>query len=747
MQECTKQDEQAEEIAYLARVTAFLQDKIALLRRGVDLRKGLLRQYRREEEPVPLPVGDEGAGRGGAADFTQALLEDSREAASLGREARALRDCEQMLPSPYFARLDFKEDGGAPEKIYIGLHNAYDEEGGGDVLVYDWRAPVSSIFYEFEPGRASYAAPDGRVEGTVLRKRQYRIENARLRYFFDCGPFIRDELLGEALARNASPRMHSIVDTIQGEQDRVIRETESDLLMVQGAAGSGKTIIALHRVAYLLYREAAAGLSSRNILILSPGDVFSRYVSSVLPDLGEENAPELSFDALLPALGIAGAGRRAALAQMLYADPAALAAYRCKGSRAFLQVLRRFLRFYESRLLPFADLRYAGETVASGAALRREFLSERRLAPVSSRLRRLETRVLARLHPLERARHAALEAQFKAQPEHRLDYRAAARRAAVLEAQEFARRMRAVTSLAPQTVYAALFADRARFVRLCRGLPLAVEPGALFDSTARALQSGALSFADAAPMAYLAALMDPPRRFEEIRHVVVDEAQDYLPLHYAVLGLCFARASFTVLGDVAQAVEAGATMSLFDDIRDILGKKRPLLLTLRQSYRSSFEIMQLAGRVLPGSSAVTPFRRHEKPPEFRLCAPEALPERLARDIRAAKEAGFGTQAVLCRTREQAETLYARLRGLADVKLLTESGEVTSGAFVLPAYLAKGLEFDCVLLPGVSQEEYGGALGERLLYVACTRALHRLTLYFEREDELVRRLRGEPGGAR
>jgi DNA helicase II / ATP-dependent DNA helicase PcrA len=196
---------------------------------------------------------------------------------------------QKALLKPYFGRVDFKtlEE---QSKIYIGLANV---EDNFKFKVYDWRSPIASLFYNYELGQAQYEAPDGIFNGDIVKKRQYKIEKSELKYCFDNDINIRDEYLQQILSEASSDKMKNIVNTIQKEQNEIIRNTDDKILLVQGSAGSGKTSVALHRIAYLLYAEK--NLKHNNVLIFSPNDVFSEYISNVLPELGENNVLQTTF--------------------------------------------------------------------------------------------------------------------------------------------------------------------------------------------------------------------------------------------------------------------------------------------------------------------------------------------------------------------------------------------------------------------------------------------------------------------
>jgi DNA helicase-2/ATP-dependent DNA helicase PcrA len=734
-----EQDFEKEKL-YLDVVLEFLNNQIYNMRDAFNSKKHLLHRTRHEQGILQ----NDFSSAGHSSDLSQLLLEDSRQLSSIEHLARNLEQYERMLLSPYFGRFDFKEDGfSSPDKIYMGLHNLFDAEGDGDILIYDWRAPICSIFYRSEPGHASYTSPDGEVIGEITIKRQYRIEHSILKYFFNCSLVISDEILGEALSQNSSPTMRNIVTTIQSEQDLIIRDTKSDLLIAQGAAGSGKTTIALHRIAYLLYHSAMSGLTSKNIVIISLCDIFSLYIGAVLPELGEENVTELTFDTILTKIiGLPITQNRESFSESLLCDEEtggiARDTYVFKGSTVFAEILKRFLAYYEQNIIPFEDIYYNEILVAGSEELKASFLNNPANAPALSRLRRIESILLEKLHPLQRQRHKELQSAIMGMEEHKIDYKTVSRYLAIKESQQLLAKIRNFTRFDAAAVYTALFADRSRFTGICDGLELPANIEAIFEYSANNIKNG-FGYSDAAPLAFLSLLTDNTKYFDDIRHVVIDEAQDYLPLHYAIFGRLFAGASYTVLGDISQSVETGATMSIYEEAAALLHKKHPLILNLLKSYRSSYEIMNFALKIPKKRPVVTPFERHEKEPELIKCCDCELESKLVADIHEAISEGFGTVAVICKTAKQALALYERLRGKIHISLLHDSGEVWHGAVILPAYLSKGLEFDCVFVPDLSDENYGQGLGQRLLYISCTRALHRLKLYYENDCEIVKRL--------
>ena len=274
-----------QEQLYLDKVTNFLNEQIVLGGEAVDEQKKNLIALRKEMWAEGVPAADDYDRN---IELTQYHTMERKETSQYEHKLGKLEKYKKVLEKPYFGRVDFTEEEESKEAVYIGYQNIMNDENY-DVMVYDWRAPIASMFYRNELGTASYEAPCGEIRGEISLKRQYEIEKGKLNYFFDCSLTITDDMLKEALGNNASTYMKNIVETIQKEQDMVIRNKGNDVLIVQGVAGSGKTSIAMHRIAFLLYERMAEGLTSDNIMIISPNHLFGEYVSTVLPELGEDN--------------------------------------------------------------------------------------------------------------------------------------------------------------------------------------------------------------------------------------------------------------------------------------------------------------------------------------------------------------------------------------------------------------------------------------------------------------------------
>ncbi|WP_312643064.1 ATP-binding domain-containing protein [Hydrogenoanaerobacterium sp.] len=644
---------------------------------------------------------------------------------------------EHMIDSPYFARIDFTEDGYDREPIYIGIGSLADDDGL-DAYVYDWRAPVASLFYRCEPGRVSYRAPLGEIKGELNLKRQYEIKKGKLDYYFDSSVNVMDDVLRSVLSKNASPKMKTIVETIQREQDVIIRDLDSDLLMVQGVAGSGKTSVALHRVAFLMYQGLTGGLSANNIIILSPNALFGKYISGVLPELGEENIATKTFEDIFEdyfGAHITLTSRNSTLEQLMTDTDKTQQALRKEAmefqlSAVFCEILDRFITYYERTLLEIPDIHYGGKCLATRQALREELLQGRVNMPVAKRLRRIEEKLFEQLHKAKKPRLAQLEKFVLEHPEHQFEVKARARLLSIKETTVLAHKIRAFTRVNVMAVYKALLSDKALFYRIAGELSLPQNIDEILDFMGKSLCAPTVSYADGMALLYLQLKMAGAKPSSNIKQVVIDEAQDYYPIHYQMLCLMLPNARYTILGDVNQTIAKQANLTLYEEIQHILCKRKNTLATMNKSFRCSTEINAFSRRFIDSDTQQVSFDRHEQEPEIRSAqAVNEMDAQLLTDLAACTEQGFGSMAVLCKSFTQARELYHRISSQTDVRLVGENtGEIGAGTYILPIYMAKGLEFDAAFVYGVDRDSYETEDDRKLLYVASTRPLHRLYLY-------------------
>ena len=621
---------------------------------------------------------------------------------------------EKMIKSPYFARIDFKfDDEDEFEKIYIGRSslrkNSYQE-----MYVYDWRSPIASIFYRFMTGEAFYDAPCGRVTGELNLKRQYEIKNGTLEYFFDSDVQIVDEFLRQLLSQNTTAKMKAIVETIQHEQDVVIRDMENDLLMVQGVAGSGKTSIALHRAAYLMYQGLQTKLSANNIMIISPNSIFEQYISNVLPELGEDNVISSVFEDILSELlnGRKIQSRNDFLENLIVNSKykeISRNSIEFKTSSFFREILDQFLIDIPRQWIEFEDVYYEGKCVVSGQILKDKILG-RPETPLGIKLEQLEDYILEQIFGTGKGRGHKEEKNLIKQ-----------------EIQKFIK-------IDIVELYKILFSNEAYFYSLLQNSNPSQNIKNIWKYTKENLEADSLYYDDAIAIAYLYLKIYGTNKYKNIKQVVIDEAQDYYPLQYEIFNLLFSNAKFTILGDMKQTLAKKEDISFYEQIQKILNKKKSSLIMLDKSFRCTNEILNFSLKFIEQSSQIKSFNRNGDSPKVYIADnSEIFIDEIVKEIKLCQEKGFQSICLICKTEKNSTYLFNKIKHKLDIQLIKNgSASDLQGVFILPVYMSKGLEFDTVLICDADSQNYHDEDDKNLLYVACTRALHKLSLFCENE---------------
>ena len=621
---------------------------------------------------------------------------------------------EKMIKSPYFARIDFKfDDEDEFEKIYIGRSslrkNSYQE-----MYVYDWRSPIASVFYRFMTGEAFYDAPCGRVTGELNLKRQYEIKNGTLEYFFDSDVQIVDEFLRQLLSQNTTAKMKAIVETIQHEQDVVIRDMENDLLMVQGVAGSGKTSIALHRAAYLMYQGLQTKLSANNIMIISPNSIFEQYISNVLPELGEDNVISSVFEDILSELlnGRKIQSRNDFLENLIVNSKykeISRNSIEFKTSSFFREILDQFLIDIPRQWIEFEDVYYEGKCVVSRQILKDKILG-RTETPLGIKLEQLEDYILEQIFGTGKGRGHKEEKNLIKQ-----------------EIQKFIK-------IDIVELYKILFSNEAYFYSLLQNSNPSQNIKNIWKYTKENLEADSLYYDDAIAIAYLYLKIYGTNKYKNIKQVVIDEAQDYYPLQYEIFNLLFSNAKFTILGDMKQTLAKKEDISFYEQIQKILNKKKSSLIMLDKSFRCTNEILNFSLKFIEQSSQIKSFNRNGDSPKVYIADnSEIFIDEIVKEIKLCQEKGFQSICLICKTEKNSTYLFNKIKHKLDIQLIKNgSASDLQGVFILPVYMSKGLEFDTVLICDADSQNYHDEDDKNLLYVACTRALHKLSLFCENE---------------
>ncbi|MCY6959936.1 HelD family protein [Clostridium brassicae] len=721
-------ENQKEELMYLEKTLSIIESELEKEKEVLNKRLSKVIASRKEmwEESAHSSEDFDGI-----PEMNQYLNEVNMETRDYISTEKRVHRYNKLLKSPYFGRFDFIEDGfNKTEKIYVGLYNLMDIKTD-DIYVYDWRAPISSIFYRNELGKGFYRSPSGVIYGDVLLKRQYKIKDSKIKYFFDSNIKINDEILQEVLGRNSSTKMKNIVETIQKEQDIIIRDIENDLLIVQGVAGSGKTSIALHRIAFLLYEGLNSKLDINNIIIISPNSIFSKYISNVLPELGEENVEQLIFDDF-----VEGEKRQEQMESLITLQGSKqfnikLESIKFKGSDDFVEILDRLLKYYERKLIPFKDVYYNGEIIETSQELKSIFLDNKINMPIVKRLKRIEKMILNKIYPLRKKRLEMIEKVVERTTEtHMLEIKSFSRLISIKEANKLMKYIHSFTEVNYMNLYKLLFSDKNLFFRLSKGIKLPKNIDGIISETNKKLNLGYISYEDSASLLYIKLKLGLSEEYPEIKQVVIDEAQDYYPIHYHIFKLLFKNARYTIMGDFNQTLEKHGDKNLYDYVEDILYKTKSVKLTLNKSYRSSFEISAFNQKLLSNKQEFLYFERHEATPKVKFMDNlSKMNQSICEDVIKFYKMGYKSIGIICKSEKEAEHIQGKLSDTIDVKVLNrESYENKNSVLVVPSYLAKGLEFDVVLVYNVSKENYKSDFDKRLLYIACTRALHQLVLY-------------------
>ncbi|XID92065.1 HelD family protein [Paenibacillaceae bacterium WGS1546] len=649
-------------------------------------------------------------------DYVEQALEAARED---NRQRLKL-----LADEPYFGRLDFREEGKPePMPLYIGKRGM-DRQSTGEPYVVDWRAPVASLFYSFTGGDApvSYDAPDGTIGGEIYRKRNISIRERQLGRIVDSyerggdNIGLNDEFLLYKLGDKKDNRLRDIVSTIQAEQDRIIRAPRRKALIIQGAAGSGKTTVALHRLAFLLY-QYREHVRAERMIIFAPNAMFLDYISGVLPELGVGNVKQTTFAewALDKLSGSVRLAKDASEGERWFSlegerpriDDETPGRY--KGSLAFKSLLDDQLSGFERRFLDAQPFEAWEGCVLPGSDVREWFEKEYKHYPLAPRLERLNARI-----------NRWLEMRLNEIGDPKI------RKA---KAKTGKQRLRAYANKLPKadalSFYQSLFAPNAT-----NGIPRSVA-----DAARAYLKKGEARPEDLPALVWIHCFFNGTENVA-FDHVVVDEAQDVSPLQIALLNRFMSEPSFTILGDLAQGIHAYRGVERWEELSAAFAEEYRSFHVLQQSYRSTLEIIEFANRILPHTGtelppAVPVFRSGDAVETARLESEADRIPRIERFVRQNRERDMRTIAVVGRTDAECAQLAAELREAGIEANLIAEGQTQyrGGITVVPAYLAKGLEFDAVLVADADARHYAATKQDaKLLYVACTRALHRLALY-------------------
>jgi len=575
---------------------------------------------------------------------------------------------------PYFGSIRFKEEGSEEEdNIYIGITHVEDKL---DYYVHDWRSPICSMFYDYETGPASYKAPSGIIKGNIIKKRQYIIEDAELKHIFDNDLNISDSLLQEVLAEESSDKMKNIVNTIQEEQNKVIRNTEDKNLIVEGIAGSGKTSVALHRIAFLLYR--IPNLTSSNVVVFTPNKVFSEYISNVLPELGEDNTYDMTFYDLLcqninEYKDIENFTDFISRYYKSNVDNYDMVKY--KQSDEIIKDIDSYINNLLSTIKFNNKLEYDNFIEIDTEELNNMLNYKYNRFPLFERIKEISKKIASNNYEGSTKNASSIEKKLKELLNIKLD-------------------LKDIFNNFYQSEYSK-YKDK--------------------------VNDKYLYYEDACIFLYIKSLLVGFNTNHVIKEIVIDEAQDYNKLQYLIIKKTFKTSNYTILGDTNQTINPYYKYDSLEELTSIFESSK--YITLTKTYRSTGKIIDYTNKIL-GLNHVTAIR-NDKASDI-IFRNNITKNDFLTDINNLKTISKSI-AIITKNDKEAEKVYNMLKDDLDIMLIDGFGHIKRDLVVVPSYVAKGLEFDSVIIYTDTNNKYQEK-DKYLFYVACTRAQHNLIIY-------------------
>lgn len=689
-------------------------------------------------------------------------LEDMAKGEILFAKVKKLEDIKKIKNVPYFARMDFKEDARKMEKLYIGKISILDSKTT-DPIIVDWRAPISNLYYEGKIGKAEYECLGNKIKGEILLKRQYIIEDKKLKKYVDINVTGNDELLQNALEEKADDRLKNIVATIQDEQNKIIRADINSPLIVQGVAGSGKTTIALHRIAYLIYNYEKE-FKPDEFMIIAPTKFFLNYISNILPDLGVDNVKQCTFedfayDVIGKKLKISDNNEKLVIIVNKDFDEInkgkvdiMIKEAKFKSSINFKKIIDEYLSEIENNYIPKSNFCYKNYEIMKYNDIDYLFKHTYKMYNFDNRIHEIEKNLVSefkRKSPeiIEKLRKERSEAIKDLTQDERIRvYDEYDKEIKVIE-KNYKKIIKNYLNQIPKkdcVQYYKEFIDK--YLQNSNEVMQYLK-----ENTLANLKKNEVSFEDLAPIMYIQFKIFGIKDKCKIKHVVVDEAQDYGEFQFDVLKTILNSNSMTILGDIAQGVHYYRGIENWKRFIDVeFNNVKTVYTTLNKTYRTTKEIMDIA------NSVINKLPEYEK--EYIVLGEPVINRKNSINIEKVKDEkslansiniridehlkqGYKSIAIIGKDMHECEKIEKELGKLRnDVKLIKgKDSEYNSGISIVPSYLAKGLEFDCVIISNANNSKYtNNTLDIKLLYVTITRAMSKLDiLYNENLTNLIK----------
>ncbi|WMJ80564.1 AAA family ATPase [Clostridium sp. MB40-C1] len=656
----------------------------------VDTRKNAVEEYRDDEDKLIEYF-----------DHERFVREESFKSID-----RKLKEFTILQPSPYFGKVTFEEkDVEGEEYIYIGRFGVTPEEAYEPVVV-DWRAPISSLFYAGKLGNVEYSAPSGKIQVDVSGKRQFIIKKENLLGMFDSEVDVKDEILQMVLSKNAEDKLKDIIMTIQQEQDDLIRQPRDKTIVVDGIAGSGKTTIALHRVAYLLYNYRK--ILQDKVLILGPNSIFMEYISTVLPSLGEIGVRQQTFSDF--AIGILELNTimefREYMEKIINKDEEFIKEILFKTSKGYIKELNKFIEILNKKYFITEDLVFENTIIVPKEAIK-DLFDYYKSMPLFRRSKKIKRILFAKIRDKRDEKVREIEKWYR-ESLSKMD-----EEKKNLEGSEliFKRKLkiREVIKNAMTSKKYLKWLDNEKVIDLYNNLN----------------GNKVLTIDDLAPILYLKIKLEGLKLEEEIKHVVIDEAQDYSLLQFIVIKELTKCKAFTIVGDKNQRLIPVLEDIPMLNLNEVLDNVE--YFNLNKSYRSTKEIMEYANRYLAEDKIVPLVRSGDLVVDKSINSKEEFIKEIENILGKLNNEGLESIAIICKNKEEAKEVYSLVNRKMGIKLI-DSEEIiyNKGGVVIPAYYAKGLEFDAAIIINCEDEQM--IKEDKLMYVMATRALHKLYVY-------------------
>ncbi|EOU1757690.1 AAA family ATPase [Clostridium perfringens] len=622
---------------------------------------------------------------------------------------KKLKELTILKESPYFGRVTFNDlEFDQKDTLYVGRFGVT-PEGSYEPVIVDWRAPVASLFYHGSLGEASYTSPDGPIKCDIEGRRQIIVKKGELKGVFDSAIDVKDDILQMVLSNNSSDKLKDVIMTIQQEQDEIIRKERTSNIVVNGVAGSGKTTIALHRVAYLLYNYRKE--LEDKVLILGPNGIFMEYISQVLPSLGEVGVKQETFASFAlkemdSELYIMSFDKY--LEKILSEDKEFIEDAKYKNSYEIIEDLDNLVKEMDKDYFHVEDVKYFGDLVISKEEIEEMFNKHYDYMPLFRRSEKIKRIILSKIKDKRDEKVWELNEELRKEKE-----KLTPEELLIEENNlEFRRKLRI------REIVKEVMDSRAK-------LDSWISREDVLDIYDRFNgNKKEYTINDLAPILYLAIKLEGKKATKDYRHVVIDEAQDYSPLQFKVVRELTGTKYFTVVGDVNQRLIKYSDLAPMMELGKIFDDVNPEIYNLNKSYRSTYEIMEYANKYLD-EDRIIPIVRHGKPvEEIEFHNDEELSESIIESLKEFSNEGLESIAIITRDKEELEKVYNLISNKVHlVKFDNEDVLYKGGNVIIPSYFAKGLEFDGVIIVdnGSSKDE-----NEDLIkYIMSTRALHRL----------------------